>query len=150
MHLKSKDQKTSRDLVADIMAERLGHDPRLTKHMTPPFALGCRRMTPGSGYLESLKADNVEVLPESAVRLTETAIVDESGVEHEVDVIICATGFDASFTPHFKVFGRNGSEIHKQFGDFPVGYLGITAENFPNLFCKSSDVVAGAKKMPRY
>lgn len=91
-------------------------------------------MTPGSGYLQSLRADNVQVIPSSAVRLTETGIVDESGEEREVDVVICATGFDTSFTPHFKVYGRNNAEIHEQFGDFPVGYLGITAENFPNLF----------------
>lgn len=134
MHLKANDQKASRELVADIMAEQLGHDEKLTKHMIPPFALGCRRMTPGSGYLQSLRADNVQVIPSSAVRLTETGIVDESGEEREVDVVICATGFDTSFTPHFKVYGRNNAEIHEQFGDFPVGYLGITAENFPNLF----------------
>ena len=132
--MKAKDQKTSRDLVAGIMSERLGDDPRLTKHMIPPFALGCRRMTPGSGYLESLREPNVEVVTSSAVRLTEDGIVDESGVERKVDVVICATGFDTSFTPHFKVVGRNGAEIHEQFGDFPIGYLGITAPNFPNLY----------------
>ena len=53
MHLKAKDQRLSRDLVADIMSEQLNHDEKLTKHMIPPFALGCRRMTPGSGYLQS-------------------------------------------------------------------------------------------------
>lgn len=134
MHLKAKDQKTSRDLVAAIMTERLGNDPTLTKKMIPPFALGCRRMTPGSGYLESLREPNVQVVTSSAVRLTEDGIVDESGIEHKVDVVICATGFDTSFTPHFKVTGRNGAEIHKQFGDFPKGYLGVTAPNFPNLY----------------
>lgn len=140
MHLKSNDQKVSRDLVAGIMSEQLGHDPELTKHMTPPFALGCRRMTPGSGYLSSLRAENVEVLPQSCTRFTEKGIVGEDGVEHEVDVVVCATGFDTSFTPHFKVFGRNNAEIHDQFGDFPKGYLAITARNFPNLFRKSIDI----------
>ena len=134
MHLKSKDQALSRDLVAGIMADKLGHDETLTKHMIPQFALGCRRMTPGSGYLESLRADNVEVVPKSAVRMTEKGVVDESGTEHEVDAIVCATGFTTTFTPHFETYGRNGAEIHKQFGDFPVGYMGVAAENFPNLF----------------
>ncbi len=134
MHLKSKDQKASRELVADIMADQLGHDEKLVKHMTPPFALGCRRMTPGSGYLQSLRADNVEVVGQSVIRLTETGIVDETGEEREVDVVVCATGFDTTFTPHFKTYGRKNSEIHDQFGDFPIGYMGIAAENFPNLF----------------
>ena len=105
--------------------------------MTPAFALGCRRMTPGDGYLESLSKDNVETIHESVVRFTENGVVDATGVERQVDVVACATGFDTSFTPHFKVYGRNDAEIHKQFGEFPVGYLGITAGNFPNLFCKT-------------
>jgi cation diffusion facilitator CzcD-associated flavoprotein CzcO len=126
MHLKAKDQELSRNLVADIMAEQLGHDETLTKQLIPPFALGCRRMTPGSGYLQSLKADNVQVIPKSATKLTETGIIDADGNEHEVDVVICATGFDTSFTPHFKVYGRRNAEIHEQFGDFPIGYLGVS------------------------
>ena len=137
MHLKAKDQKVSRDLVADIMTEQLGDDPRLTKKMIPEFALGCRRMTPGSGYLQSLRAKNVQVVTESAARLTRDGVVDEAGVEHKVDVVICATGFDTSFSPHFKVTGRNGAVLKEQFGEFPRGYLGITAANFPNLFRKS-------------
>ena len=127
MHLKSKDQKVSRDLVANIMSEQLGHDPRLTKHMIPDFSLGCRRMTPGSGYLQSLGASNVEVVTESAVKLTKDGIVD-----------VFATGFDTSFTPHFEITGRNGANLREQFGDFPKGYLGITAPNFPNLFRECS------------
>lgn len=136
MHLNSKDQETSRNLIAGIMRDKLDNEKLATK-MIPSFALGCRRMTPGSGYLESLSSENVEVLHQSATRLTETGIVDDSGVEHHVDVVICATGFDTSFTPHFKLIGRKGANIKEQFGDFPVGYLGITAENFPNFFRKS-------------
>ncbi|KAF9883658.1 hypothetical protein FE257_003092 [Aspergillus nanangensis] len=134
MHSLGRDQRNSRDLIAGIMEEQMGHDARLAEKMIPDFALGCRRMTPGSGYLQSLTEANVDVVHESAVELTETGIIDESGVEHNVDVVICATGFDTSFTPHFKVLGRNGAEIHDQFGEFPVGYLAIMAENFPNMF----------------
>lgn len=137
MHLESKDQKTSREIIANMMKEKLNNE-KIARKMVPEFALGCRRMTPGSGYLESLSKENVEVIHESATRLTEKGVVDESGVEHEVDVVICATGFDTSFTPQFKVMGRNGADIKEQFGKFPVGYLGIMAENFPNLFCKQT------------
>lgn len=137
MHLNSKDQKNSRQLIADIMRDKLNND-KLAERLIPDFALGCRRMTPGSGYLESLSKENIEVLHQSVVRLTQTGVVDEKGVEHEVDAVICATGFDTSFTPHFKVMGRRGADIKEQFGDFPKGYLGITARNFPNLFREST------------
>ncbi|KAF2192184.1 FAD/NAD(P)-binding domain-containing protein [Zopfia rhizophila CBS 207.26] len=127
--------RSSRELIANMMEEGLNHDEKLTTRMIPDFAVRCRRMTPGSAYLRSLTKENVEVIQESAVRLTETGIVDESSVERELDAVICATGFNTSFTPHFQVTGRNGADIKAQFGDFSVGYLGITAKNFPNLFC---------------
>lgn len=134
MHNKSTDQKTSRELVTNLMAEQLGHDPRLTEKMTPQFPLGCRRMTPGSGYLQSLTKEHVRVVTESIVKFTENGVVDESGNEYEIDVVVCATGFDVSFTPHFEVIGRKGANLKEQFGDDPKAYLGVTAENFPNLF----------------
>lgn len=93
-------------------------------------------MTPGANYLETLSKENVQVVNDSVVRLTPTGVVDATGVEHTVDVVVCATGFDTSFTPHFKITGRNNADIREQFGDFPKGYLGITADNFPNLFRK--------------
>ncbi|ERS95329.1 hypothetical protein HMPREF1624_08207 [Sporothrix schenckii ATCC 58251] len=133
MHRNSVDQKNSRELIAKIMRERLDNDALAAK-MVPGFALGCRRMTPGSNYLEALSKDNVQVVHDSVVRLTETGVVDASGVEHPVDVVVCATGFDTSFTPHFTITGRKNADLREQFGDFPKGYLGITAENFPNLF----------------
>lgn len=140
MHLHSKDQKSSRELIQNLMCDQMGQKESLTKKMVPQFALGCRRMTPGSGYLQSLGKENVQPIHESVVRMTEKGVVDESGNEHEVDVVICATGFDTTFTPHFKVVGRNGADIKEQFGDTPVGYLGITAENFPNFFRKSTNL----------
>lgn len=136
MHRTSKDQKVSRDLVAEIMKEQLDDDPVLTKKIIPSFDLGCRRMTPGSGYLQSLTKDNVEVVTESVVKFTKNGVVDESGEEHLADVVICATGFDVSFTPHFEVTGRRGANIREQFGELPKAYLSITAPNFPNMFRK--------------
>lgn len=133
MHINSNDQKNSCKDVASIMSTRLNND-ELAGRLIPKFALGCRRMTPGPGFLETLSKENVEVIHDSAAQLTETGIVDGSGIEHKVDVVICATGFDTSFAPHFKVTGRNAADLRKQFGSFPKGYLGICVQNFPNFF----------------
>jgi cation diffusion facilitator CzcD-associated flavoprotein CzcO len=134
MHVKSKDQKASRDFVASKMREELGGDARLTKAMIPEFGLGCRRMTPGEGYLQSLTKPNVQVATDSVARFYENGLIDAAGVEHAVDVVVCATGFANLFKPHFKCIGRNGTVLDDQFGDHPKAYMAIMAENFPNLF----------------
>jgi cation diffusion facilitator CzcD-associated flavoprotein CzcO len=102
--------------------------------MIPPFGLGCRRMTPGSGYLESLKAENATVLNQDAASFTETGLIAADGTKVDVDVVICATGFDTSFAPPFTLIGRNGADLRQQFGDQPVGYMAIMTENFPNYY----------------
>lgn len=135
MHRTSKDQKASRELITDLMTAQIGN-PELAEKMIPKFDLGCRRMTPGSGYLESLTKENVQVVNKTVVQFTKDGVIDESGVEHKADVVVCATGFDVSFTPHFDVFGKGGVSIKEEFGEVPKAYLSITAPKFPNLFCE--------------
>ena len=137
MHLHSTDQKSSREYVAASMRKKLGDDPHLTERLIPEFALGCRRMTPGSDYLQSLRRDNVEPITASAVEFTAHGILDESGRETEVDVIICATGFDVT-RPSYEIIGRSGRNLGEEWAEFPKGYLSIMNDGFPNMFCKST------------
>lgn len=130
------DQKRSREFVENMMREQLSHNEKLSGHLIPGFALGCRRMTPGSGYLQSLIKDNVDVVTSGAVKFTENGVVDEAGNEHTVDVIICSTGFDTSFAPPYECIGRNGRVLKEKFADFPRGYFSTTVDEFPNLFRK--------------
>jgi cation diffusion facilitator CzcD-associated flavoprotein CzcO len=128
------------------MNRQLNNDESLVKHIIPEFALGRRRMTPGSGYLQSLTKENVDVVTSGAVQITENGVVDATGKEHSVDVIICSTGFDTSFAPPYECIGRNGQDLRKKFGDFPKGYFSTMVDEFPNLFCKS--VLLSAHTLP--
>lgn len=79
----------------------------------PDFSVGCRRLTPGPGYLEALCEDNVGIcmfagflfnlliswsstkvdyIPSQIKRITATGIETEDGQHIDLDVIICATG----------------------------------------------------------
>jgi cation diffusion facilitator CzcD-associated flavoprotein CzcO len=67
-------------------------DQRLIDAIIPKdFAVGCRRATPGNGYLEALLEPNVQVYTEMFQRITEKGFIDAEGNEVEVDIIICAT-----------------------------------------------------------
>ena len=56
------------------------------------------------------------------------------GVSHNVDMIICATGYDLAWTPHFKLVGRDGREIGDAWSKMPKCYLGMGAPGFPNYY----------------
>lgn len=56
------------------MRQRLAKKPELFDAIVPTFAPGCRRLTPGKGYLEALTENNVEVVKDSIVEISETGI----------------------------------------------------------------------------
>jgi cation diffusion facilitator CzcD-associated flavoprotein CzcO len=68
-----------------------GHE-YLKSRLIPDWLPGCRRITPGDGYLEALTQSNVECIFQGIKEITTDALIDESGVEHKVDIIVCATG----------------------------------------------------------
>ncbi|GKU14142.1 unnamed protein product, partial [Fusarium langsethiae] len=68
--------------------------------------------------------------------MTESGIVDSTGTITELDVVICATGFNTSFEPRVSTVGRNGYSLSENWGkDKPTeSYLGALVARFPNLF----------------
>src|SRR5699024_5641235 len=62
-------------------------------------------------------------------------IVTENGTEHEVDVIVYATGFRPSdYLEDIEIYGREGQEIHDFWAGDARAYDGITVPGFPNFF----------------
>lgn len=68
------------------MADKLNNDPVLCEKLIPKWELGCRRVTPGQGYLESFLLPNVSITQSSIKRITKNSIVTEDGQEQEFDV----------------------------------------------------------------
>lgn len=131
-------QKAVRPFAANTMAEKLAKKPELIPLLTPDFALGCRRLTPGNGFLESLCEDNVRVVSNGIERITEKGVVTKDGEEHEVEALVCATGFDVSLLPRFPFIGRKGADLKKKWSDGPVeGYMSLMVEDYPNYFSES-------------
>lgn len=126
--------------VTQYMRSALGDDEKLIKALIPSFPLGCRRLTPGVGYLESLLQPNVTVVSDPIVRVTSTGLVTMTGETVEVDAIICATGFDVSFCPRFPLVGREGNLQDIWSKDIPRAYMSCAVPDLPNYFGKSKAV----------
>ncbi|KAK2770186.1 hypothetical protein FQN53_005696 [Emmonsiellopsis sp. PD_33] len=124
----------TRQYMTDSMTRRLNNHPTLTKKLIPTWAVGCRRLTPGDGYLEALIKPNVEPIYEEIILANEKGVITSDGRVHEVDVIICATGFNMAWTPHFELYGVDGIRIKNEWSSWPLCYLGIAAPGFPNYW----------------
>lgn len=121
------------------MRRKLASKPDIAEKMVPKdYAVGCRRPTPGNGYLEALCEDNVEVVSDSIAEITPSGIKTADGVEHEVDIIVCATGFDVSWRPAYPTVGREGRSLAEEWKEIPSTYLSITVPHFPNYLSKST------------
>lgn len=115
------------------MEDALGDNPELIKCLVPTFSVGCRRLTPGDGYLKALHEKNVRCTLSPIDRITQQGICTANG-EEEFDLIVCATGFDVSFRPSWKLVGRNDVQLEEEWEHEPQAYFGMCAVDTPNYF----------------
>lgn len=117
-----------RDVITKEMHRRMGpgHE-ELKERIIPKWAPGCRRISPGDGYLEALVQPNVENIFSGIKKVTKEGILTEDGREHKFDVLVCATGFKVAFKPGFKVVNGEGKSIQEDWGDGVNLYFGVSA-----------------------
>jgi cation diffusion facilitator CzcD-associated flavoprotein CzcO len=131
-------QRDAQELFREKMMERLGKSEKgrkLAEMLIPSFPVGCRRQTPGPGYLEALVQDNVDTRWDDIESFTVKGIRTKSGDDLEFDIVVCATGFDTTFKPRFPVVGRGGVNLAKRWDEeLPQSYFGMTVPDFPNYF----------------
>jgi cation diffusion facilitator CzcD-associated flavoprotein CzcO len=88
-----------------------------------------------STFYPALKRDDVRLVPRAVTSVTETAVIDSDGVEHPVDVVVLATGFQpTNYLANLEVVGRDGRSLHEHWDGEPRAFLGITVPGFPNFF----------------
>jgi hypothetical protein len=122
------------DVFRASMKERLAKKPELIDHFTPSFGVGCRRLTPGPGFIEAIVEDNVDFITDKIACVTPTGVQLENGKLVEVDVLVCATGFNATAIPPYPVIGKKGKTLAERFTPYPETYLSLAVDGFPNFF----------------
>ena len=112
-------------------------NPETARTLTP-YDLYAKRPLCDGGYYETFNRDNVSLVDvkRAPIReITEKGIRTDEG-EHELDVLIFATGFDAVTGNFFKIDirGRNGVTLREKWSAGPKTYLGLATAGFPNMF----------------
>jgi hypothetical protein len=104
----------------------------LEERLIPDWHVGCRRLTPGVGYLEALGKPNVQTVYGEINSITERGCLCDDGKEYPIDVLICATGFNTSFKPRFPILNASGANLQDSWAKEPRSYFGVAAAEFPN------------------
>lgn len=119
------------------MTSVLGDNEELVKALVPDFAVGCRRLTPAVGYLECLSEENVRLVTDPIDSIVENGVKTATGEILEIDVLVCATGFDVGFCPSFPIIGRKGNLQDLWKENLPRAYMSTSIPDFPNYFSTS-------------
>lgn len=106
----------------------------LRSKMTPNFPAGCKRILLSDEYYDSIKRDNVLLIPFPLDRFTSDAVIARE-TSHSVDTVIFATGFKTSrMFASMEIVGRNKRTLEEAGQGEARSYLGILQAGFPNFF----------------
>jgi cyclohexanone monooxygenase len=114
-------------------------DPKVADLLCPKdHPIGTKRLCAGTDYYETYNRQNVTLVDARSYPIEE--ITERGlrcgGVEHEADVIVFATGFDAmtGALREIEIRGRGGRTLEQHWAAGPMTYLGLMVADFPNMF----------------
>ena len=128
--------------VLDFLREKIAkvvRDPALAERLSPTSPFVSKRPPIEHGYYAAFNRDNVAIVDmrdNPVAEVTATGLRMTDGTEHEVDVILFATGFDAYTGALYAMNIRDadGVLLQERWSDRPATYLGMTVPGFPNMF----------------
>lgn len=128
-----------REQRLEFLTKKLASQPELMDRMLPRYPPAASRpvmVDEEYSVFDALLQSNTTLVTDGIARLTANGIVDRSGQEHDVDVVVLATGFKANeFLWPMEVRGREGKNIEQLWEkDGARAYLGAMLPDFPNLF----------------
>lgn len=124
-------EAVARRYLAEVFADR----PDLREALLPDYPFAGKRTVVTSDFYPALLRDDVHLVPRPVVSCTATGIVDAEGVERPADVLVLATGYEATrFLATLRVTGRDGADLRSVWGPDPFALAGLMVPGFPNFF----------------
>lgn len=128
--------EATRQYCLHYMRTKFADRPDLVEKLTPDFPVFSKRIILDNGWFDALRRDNVVLEANGIECVLPNGIRTKNGQVYDLDVIVCATGFDvANMLGSLTVIGRNGRSLRDEWGvDDPRAYLGVTVPGYPNYF----------------
>lgn len=110
-------------------------NPKKREQLTPHYKMGCKRILLSNNFYSTLNQNHVEILDQGIQSINANGITDKNGKHISADVIILGTGFSATeFLSPMTITGLNGITLNQAWQDGAQAYLGLSVNQFPNLF----------------
>jgi len=133
--------KELNDEVSDFVRDKIRQmvrDPATAEKLLPDYHIGTKRLILDNGYFETYNRDNVSLvdLREDAIESFSPGSVQTKNAEHQIDMLVLATGFDAVTGSMLNINpqGVGGISLEQKWSERFDTYLGATIPGFPNLF----------------
>ncbi len=123
--------------IADRIRQRV-NDPEIAEKLIPKdHGFGYQRVPMETNYFEVYNQPNVRLVDVSETPIQEitAAGVLTSAEEHDLDLIVYATGFDAITGAFDKIDieGTGGRKLRDEWRDSPSTFMGMMMHGYPNL-----------------
>ncbi|MEV0288887.1 NAD(P)/FAD-dependent oxidoreductase [Kribbella sp. NPDC050820] len=110
-------------------------DPDLRCKLTPDYQFGCKRILRSDDYYPTLCRSNVTLETSRVARIEGNTVTTVAGAQHELDVLVLATGFEASDLPiAHRITGKDDQLLADQWETGMQAYATTAVHGFPNLF----------------
>jgi cation diffusion facilitator CzcD-associated flavoprotein CzcO len=110
-------------------------DRDLRDRLTPDYQPFCKRQVMSATYYRAIRSDNADVVTAEIEEITPRGVRTADGREHDVDLLIFATGFRAhNYMRPMKLRGRDGLDIDDAWAKGPRAYRMTAIPGFPNFF----------------
>lgn len=121
--------------MATAQLENQVQDRELRTVLTPDYELGCKRVLLSNDYYPAVSRDHVTVEPSALDHVGSTNAVSALGTSYDLDVLIFATGFDAT-EPRYgpQIVGRDGLSLSDAWARGMRALDSTAVSGFPNLF----------------
>ncbi|MGC4060451.1 MAG: NAD(P)/FAD-dependent oxidoreductase [Aquabacterium sp.] len=109
-------------------------EPWLRRQLTPDFSIGCKRVLISNQYYPALQQPNCKLLSWPIDRIAPGGIRTVEGVEHQLDCIVFATGFEVAKqgTP-FEIRGLGGRVLADEWQKGAQAFRSVHVAGYPNL-----------------
>lgn len=110
-------------------------DKALRERLRPDYRVGCKRVVINATFFKAVQKKNAHIVQGGIDHVTKKGVFTKDGTLHELDVLVCSTGFHPFyFMRPMNLKGRGGLPVDTAWKKRIDVYNSVLCPQFPNMF----------------